>query len=62
MIDPLFWVLIALFVVNGVVLASIAISPEVRAWNRVHYRWYAGFAVLTAVVAMLISLRQILGS
>lgn len=61
MIDPTVWVLIALFVMNGVMLASIAVSPEVRAWHRVHYRWYAAFAFLTAAVAVLVSLRQILG-
>lgn len=61
MIAPIVWLLIALFAANAAFLASVAISPEARAWYRVHYRWYAAFAVLTAGVVMVISLRQIIG-
>lgn len=55
MIDPLFWVVIALIVANGAFLTSVAVSGQVRSWYKVHYRWYAAFVVLTALVAVLIS-------
>jgi len=51
--------LIGLFVVNISFLVAVALVPGLRAWHRVHYRWYAAFAVLTAIVVVVISFQQI---
>lgn len=62
MIDLVFVLVILLILANGSFLASVAMVPGIRGWYREHYRWYAAFTVLTALVAVLVALQGIVSS